>query len=139
MKVRYREGYKYQLAEAYFVETDILPWQMINTRWIVLDGSGGLWIMSDYAWDGPSGPTIDTKDSIRASLVHDALYQLMREGHLDPQIYRKPADSLFYRLCLEDGMNPIRAAAWYEGLRLGAAGAAAPRSEKPILEAPQNG
>ena len=27
-----------------------------------------------YAWDGPSGPTIDTPDAMPASLVHDGLY-----------------------------------------------------------------
>ncbi len=31
----------------------------------------------------PNGPTIETKTFMRASLVHDALYQLMREEHLE--------------------------------------------------------
>ena len=35
-----------------------------------------------YAWDGASGPTIDTKDSMKATLIHDVLYQVMREGGL---------------------------------------------------------
>ena len=39
-------------------------------------------VEKDYAWDGPSGPTIDTSNSMRASLVHDVLYQAMREEGL---------------------------------------------------------
>ena len=43
---------------------------------------------------GASGPTLDTDDTMELdSLVHDALYQLMREGCL-PQSARKAADKL---------------------------------------------
>ena len=45
------------------------------------------------AGDGPSGPAIDTKNFMRASLVHDALYQLMRLGTLDKS-RRQYADRL---------------------------------------------
>ena len=59
-----------------------------------------------YGRDGPSGPTLDTRDFIRGSLVHDALYQLMREGLLDHSIHR------------EDGMTALRAWWVYQGVRL---------------------
>lgn len=74
-------------------------------------------INAGYAWDGPSGPTIDTKTFIRASLVHDALYQLMREEKLDRIKYREDADQLLKRICLEDGMNSFRAAYVYKFVR----------------------
>ena len=60
-----------------------------------------LYIKCGYAWDGPSGPTIDTPSTIRASLVHDALYQLMKEGLLNIK-YRKYADDLFKEILIED-------------------------------------
>ena len=63
-----------------------------------------------YAWDGPSGPTIDTKTFMRGSLFHDALCQLIGEGLLDKK-YRKYADQLLRQHCLEDGMSKFRA--WY--------------------------
>ena len=49
-----------------------------------LNESGCLQIAAGYAWDGASGPTIDTRNSMIASLVHDALYQLIREDNYPP-------------------------------------------------------
>jgi len=39
-----------------------------------------------------SGPTIDTKDFIFASLVHDVYYQLIRDGYF-PASYKLDADN----------------------------------------------
>ena len=47
---------------------------------------------------------------MRGSLVHDALYQLMREQAL-PLTYRQAADDLLKEICLQDGMPRLRA--WY--------------------------
>lgn len=67
-----------------------------------------LLIRKGYAWDGPSGPTLDTRNFMRASLVHDALYQLIREKFL-PSSMRLHADKLLKQLCIEDGMSWFRA------------------------------
>ena len=90
-----------------------------------------------YAWDGPSGPTIDTRNFMRGSLVHDALYQLMREEHLDKETYRKPADQLLRDMCREDGMWSIRAWWVYLAVRWWADPAADPANKKPIIKAPR--
>lgn len=71
---------------------------------------GHLVIYAGYAWDGCSGPTVDTKSNMRASLVHDCLYQCIREGFL-PSTYREEADLWFDRIAKEDGMGRIRR--WY--------------------------
>ena len=63
------------------------------SRLFCIDRSG-MSVQKDYAWDGPSGPTIDTRNSLRASLVHDVLYQAMREGGL-PRTFRRRADLEF--------------------------------------------
>ena len=55
-------------------------------------------------------PAIDTKTFMRASLVHDALCQLMR-AELLPQSVREDADKVMRKICLEDGMARFRA--WY--------------------------
>ena len=48
-----------------------------------------------YAWDGASGPTVDTRGSFEAALVHDVLYQCMRLGYVTPdEKTRKAVDSL---------------------------------------------
>jgi hypothetical protein len=47
---------------------------------------------------------------MRAALVHDVFYQLMREEEL-PQTTRRAADDLMKALCKQDGMSAARA--WY--------------------------
>jgi hypothetical protein len=76
-----------------------------------------LTVRAGYAWNGASGPTLDTDATMDASLVHDSLYQITRLGVL-PSSARKPADRAFRRILLEDGMHPWRAAIWYYGVRL---------------------
>ena len=78
-----------------------------------------------YAWDGPSGPTIDTPDAMLASLVHDGLYQALRDGRLDQEA-RKAADVEFLRILKKDGMFWLRRWSWYLGVRLFASSAARP-------------
>lgn len=120
--------YKYQLVEAYEHPTEIRPESVVRTvgDFVVLTTDGRLQTKKGYAWDGPSGPTIDTKNFMRGSLVHDALYQLMREGLLS-QEHRETADRLLREICLEDGMSRIRAWWVYRAVRSFAAAAAAPR------------
>lgn len=133
--IRYREGYKYQLHEDYQVLVLIKPAAFIFEPYIRLDIDGLLSIRAGYAWDGPSGPTVDTKNFMRGSLVHDALYQLMRHGHLDPILFREVADGELVRLCREDGMSSIRAAWVYAGVRFGG-GPCAERNDDVVLTAP---
>jgi hypothetical protein len=94
--------------------------------------TGGVLIVGNgYVWDGASGPTIDTKDSMRGSLVHDALYQLMRDRIIGTY-RRKQADLELKRICIEDGMKPFRINYWYFFVRLFAAKHATP----PPIEMP---
>jgi len=94
--ISYKKGYKYQLVEESSTDIPILPANDIKSKpdYIVLTSQRNIKIKKGYAWDGPSGPTIDTLNFMRGSLVHDALYQLMREDHLDSKNYREPADKL---------------------------------------------
>lgn len=123
------------MAEEYIVSVRIKPADDVSNRFICLSTDGTLRIRADYAWDGPSGPTIDTKNFMRGSLVHDALYQLMREGYL-PGSYRDEADDELRRICLEDGMSGLRAWWVYQGVRLGGGPAADPRNARAPVSAP---
>ena len=96
-----------------------------------LNESGCLQIAAGYAWDGASGPTIDTRNSMVASLVHDALYQLIREGQL-PAGARRAADRCLRTIAIHKGMRRGRAWAWYYAVRLCGRSAAKPR--KPEQE-----
>ena len=86
--------------------------------------SGFLTIRKGYAWDGASGVP-DNPDNMRASLFHDALYQLMRLGLLDRK-YKDVADRLFRQICLQDGMKKNWADFMYNGLKALGEGATKP-------------
>ena len=74
-------------------------------------------VEKDYAWDGPSGPTIDTPNSMRASLVHDVLYQAMRERGFSKK-FRWRADLEFLRILKSEGMWFLRRWIWWFGVRI---------------------
>ena len=101
----------------------------------VLSPDGDLFIKKGYAWDGPSGPTFDTPSAMRASLAHDALYQMLRNGAL-PSEYREQADNELHRLAIADGMWPWRADMWLFVLHRCGASAASPESIKMVYIAP---
>ena len=109
--IRYRSGYKYQLAESYSTAIGIRPAENIITGFVLLNTDGLLVIKQGYAWDGASGPTIDTKSSMRGSLVHDALYQLIRLGFL-PAGVRIACDKEAHKIWIEDRMIKSRADVW---------------------------
>ena len=134
--IAYRGGYKYQLQEGYSLEISIRPAAAVGNDYIALDPQGALRIAKGYAWDGPSGPTLDTANFMRGSLVHDALYQLMREGLLDHTIHREAADRILQSLCREDGMTALRAWWVYQGVRLFGNPASDPAQLRPVLWAP---
>lgn len=114
--IKYKSGYKYQLIETYNVRLKIKPSKLIVSEYITLSKSGNLTIEKDYCWDGASGPAIDTKNFMRGSLVHDALYQLMCEGYISKK-WRKQADKELRRICLEDGMSKVRVSWVYWAVR----------------------
>ena len=99
---------------------------VVSTDYCTLFKDGYIYIREGYEWDGPSGPTIDTDDFMDGALVHDVLYQLMREGHL-PYSKRKEADQVLRTMCLVDGMPKVRAFYVYWSVRLFAGGAARAR------------
>ena len=108
----YKDGYKYQLYTTYFHRLKHLrPAEPILTDYMDVLPTGRLIIKRGYAWDGPSGPTIDTKTFMRGSLVHDALYQMIRRKFLPMDPCRNQADRELQRICIQDGMNRFRA--WY--------------------------
>lgn len=111
------EKYKYRLLRAYTILTPLMLALPITTRYLTLV-DGRLTIALNYAWDGPSGISIDTRTFRRGSLVHDAVYQLCREGWLDYKIHREIGDRLLQQICTEDGMWPIRASWVYAGVHL---------------------
>lgn len=105
--------YRYRLYGGWVERTNVrghLAQYPAREHWVCLMPNGDLWIRDRYLWDGPSGLAIDTANFMRASLVHDCLYQLIEKGEL-PSRVRSKADSEMRRICKEDGMGFFRR--WY--------------------------
>ena len=120
-------GYKYRLAKDHLQNVGIKKIDC-STPYLKLSPSGLLHIKKGYAWNGASGPTFDTLSSMRGSLVHDALYQLIRLNRITPE-YRKHADRLLEKICIDDGMWKFRAHCWEKAVRWFAGRWARPGSE----------
>lgn len=134
--INYHKGYKYQLTQTTEFQVNIRPDVDVKTDFVSLTTKGILTIKAGYAWDGPSGPTIDTITFMRGSLVHDALYQLMRL-ELIPLSEKSNADAELKRICLEDGMSKIRAWWVIKALEIFGSPATKPKNKKRLYRAPK--
>lgn len=136
--IYYKAGYKYQLQADYAIDLtrDIpaLPVVWADTKFITIQ-QGVLTVKNGYAWDGPSGPTIDTPAGIYASLVHDALYQLCRAQLISASL-RPQIDKLFAAMLRDGGMWGVRARIWFNGVRVGGGAHVGVADEPPVLTAP---
>lgn len=134
--IQYKSGYKYQLVEDYHIDSKIKPVDDIDTDYIALDKTGHMTVKKGYAWDGTSGPVVDTDENLRASLVHDAFYQLMRNRKLKTADYKDKADKLFRSMCKQDGVPSTVAQLYYMGLEKLGKPAADPANVKKVYRAP---
>lgn len=134
--ILYQHGFKYQLLADYLhtLPLELCQGDPVDYRFFCYDPDAGtLLIRSGYAWDGPSGPSFDTKTFMRGSLVHDAGYQLIREGKM-ARSSKGAWDRHMQAICLEDGMNKLRA--WYCYQAVAKFGMDATIRNKNILVAP---
>ncbi len=136
--ITYKGGYKYQLRQDYTVQTGIIPPKPYDQpdHYMRLDMDGTLTVRKGYAWDGPSGGLPDTKFNIRASLVHDAFYQLLREKALTKN-QKDATDRLFKIMCIEDGVFPPFAYFYYLMLKAFGHYASDPDNDRPERHAPR--
>ena len=105
-------GYKYRVVDDVCVQLDWLRGISYNSNYIRILPDGMLIAKKSYAWDGPSGLTFDTADSIRGSLWHDIGYQLIRDGVLSKGLYKPLFDQLLRDVCISAGMWELRAKLW---------------------------
>ena len=115
-QIKYQKGYKYRLFKQVIVKVPILLEDPAVTSFIKMSTDGILTIKKGYSWDGCSGPTWDDKTNLRAGLIHDALYQLMRLGMI-PQKNKDAADRELQRIMVEDGAFKIRAWYFYQAVK----------------------
>lgn len=100
-KVYYKEvNYKFTLTRDVVDNLGVYGYE-IETDYIRLYADGRIIIKKPYAWDGCSRPAINTKKNLRAGLVHDVGYQLIRLKLL-PKSCRGAIDNRFYAILKED-------------------------------------
>ena len=145
----YKDGYKYLVTRPYSIKLDIIPFKVICLSFKTCDISGNCveaslvtmtidgktTVFPGYAWDGASGPTIDTLSSMIASLIHDVIYQFIRLGLIDEK-YKEYADQCLHDLCTEDGMMELRADIWKFAVDCFGKGSILPSAEHSELVAP---
>lgn len=135
--------HKYELVEWYSYQTGFgkLNYKIrikneIKIDYLKLKENGWLWFEKGFAWDGPSGPSIDSLNVMRGSLIHDGIYRLIRFGGLKYNPYKVLADKLLKKICRKDGTFWFRALYIYIGVRLFGCHSARPRSK--IICVPRN-
>ncbi len=135
--IRFREvkKYKFQLMESCSFNIDLHPEKDIfipskpGRAFIYLSSGGRLTVFSGYAWNVPGGALVGAASFMRASLVHNALYQLMRRRAISDE-YRLYADRLLRKMCREDGLGRIGAWLVYCAVRWFGEPAALPYERK---------
>ena len=132
--IHYFTHVKYVLSEDAWFLTPFRGYKG-KTEFVELFKSGWVCVQAGWAWDGASGPTIDTKSSIRASLAHDLGAMLMRQEILPRELWFQN-DRMLERLCLEDGMWGWRAKAWRKFLSLVKGAYGRPEKKRVVHVAP---
>jgi len=113
--LKYCAGYKYQVYEDCWLITPIKGFR-VSHRFFELYEDGRLLVRAGYAWDGASGPTWDTKSSMRSSLGHDVLFQMLRLGLLPHDPCFHLANEFLRDQSIADGMWTFRANYWFKGV-----------------------
>lgn len=132
-KIKYQEGFKYQLTEDYSIQTKILGYEFEN-RFIKLTLDGLLTLKEGWAWNGVSGFK-DIKKMMRASCVHDSIYWLINYKVI-PKSYKHHGDKLFEEICIEDKLDEVFADWAFNVIDKLGVHAARPGRKRPVLEAP---
>ena len=109
--------YKFKVEENFSIELPFKIPDFVHPYASLKDGI--LSVRRGYAWDGASGPIINTRDTLVASLVHDVLYQAMRLNLIkSSKENRQIADKNFFEILKMHGVNSIRRKVWYFAVRL---------------------
>ncbi len=143
--IRFRKSYKYQLASDYkfhfYAPADCLNFNEADQAFysVYCDESTcvdilpkvNITIKRGYCWDGCTWIK-DTEHNMEAGLMHDLLYQAIRERIFAHELY-KIADSDFQRNCIKRGTHFLAAAFYYKVLCLLKGKYARPKNIKKVL------
>ena len=135
-KIYYKDGYRYQLTRDYTVFTGIMLPETVAYEFFTLTADGYCKVRHGFSWDGASGPTFDSKSSMRPSLIHDCYCQAAKDGRINYKTFAPEYNRVFKEMCIEDGMWGLRASIWKAGVIIGRGGDPAIPDEVIEQEAP---
>ncbi len=134
--ISYHKGkFKYQLANDYVMNIGFSQASGLKTEFVELAADGKLTVKSGFAWDGVTGLAFDTRNFMRASLVHDALFLLLRHTGENLALHER-ADDLFLNIAKKDGVNAFRARLHYTSLYVGRKLSLLPGKQRSVHTAP---
>jgi hypothetical protein len=109
---RVRAKGRYVLTEDYPVAycSEIYNYDLNIPALLSLNSKGYIVVKRGFQWDGPSGPALNTVNTLGASLVHDVLYRAMRRGLIRKR-WKGKADKLYRRMLKGAGVGYFRR--WY--------------------------
>jgi hypothetical protein len=128
--MKYSKGINYQLEANESIATLIYGYATSDIYYSI-DPNGVLIVKKGYAWDGASG-AIDTKTNIRASLLHDALCQMIGNDELPIQAL-SDANRLYRDICLADGMSKFRAWLEYKAIKFYFRNGVKPKGDRKVI------
>lgn len=136
-QMRFQRGFKYLLkggvtGDEWWVMTPIKGFEVTFRGFGQLYKDGKLSLRFGWGWDGPSGPTWDTKSSLPTSAVHDFFYLCTRKGWL-PINLKPEIDKFLMDLGRYHGMWFIRTRLWFRGVSMFAFGSARRQEDKDEL------
>lgn len=110
--IRYKSGKRFVLHDPYSIQTTIVGYDLFG-EFFALSRDGVLHFSPGYSWNGAGTNLIQSfiltrKKTIRPSMVHDALCELLEAGLL-PQHEKALVDLTYYTVCYENKVSKIRA------------------------------
>ena len=131
--MKYRKGFKYQIAEDLILQTSFRPESNIYSDFCCLTMNGELLLKRGFAWDGASGPVVDRKSNMIAGAGHDGLYRLMRKGLLDHNLWPE-ADAMFAKWLKDNGAWALTIKIDSLGLKIANGAAANPSNKAKVYQ-----
>lgn len=129
----YRKVQGFRVEVTWEYQTQIATDRIIKTEWV--DLIQGLLVMKKGFCFEPSGPTIKTKSIMQGCCAHDAIYYLIRNGHLEKH-WKEPADDLMREIHLLDQVVEFRASYFHWSVVNFGEPAIDPRNRTKVLTAP---
>lgn len=116
--IAYTNADKFVLGRDETFKLWFAPKQRIETSYAIFETDGKLTGKRGFLWSA-NFPAINTNDTKPASLCHDLIYQLIKDGYLPRDPYKNLADEAMRQILLECGVVDFRAYAWYKAVQAG--------------------